>query len=510
MRLVLTGLLALVAALLPAAPAWAAPGVVTRTGTTLKVDFGNTVSGDSLHVWAQGGSGGTLELTSNAPGGAMTDMAASCAAFSANRVDCDVAGATKLVVELGPGEDFTEFQVYEVPVDVEVYGEDGSDSQLWGTGRDDLIDGGPGDDGLDGFFGDDTLRGGTGDDFLDGGAETDDINGGTGFDTVDFSGPGTAGVVVVLDDLPGDGQPGELDNIHSDVEDIFGTPDPDRLTGGPGNNILGGGSGDDEIDGAGGADRIDGDDGNDTITSRDGLAELIDCGDGVDTVIADSVDVTDGCENEMRSPEQQTDLDGDGAARPLDCNDGNAGIRPGAADVPDDGVDQNCDGADATDLDRDRDGFPRPLDCDDANARAHPGARERRGNRVDEDCNGRAEPFALVTNSVPNAWITQGATTRNLRLGVRDVRKGMTVQLRCRGGGCPLAKKTRKIKRRDRLLNLHPLLAGAALRPGAVIELRIMRRGAIGKVVRYSVRSGAVPQSRVLCLPPGKKRAREC
>src|SRR5687768_3725812 len=156
MRSLLTGSLALIAALLLCATASAAPGLVTRTGTTIKVDFQNAVSGDSLHVWAEGGSSGTLELTSNAPGGAMTDLAANCVTFSANRVDCTVSGAEKLVVELGPGEDFTEFQVYEVPVDVEVYGEDGSDSQLWGTGRDDLIEGGPGDDELDGFFGDDT------------------------------------------------------------------------------------------------------------------------------------------------------------------------------------------------------------------------------------------------------------------------------------------------------------------------------------------------------------------
>ena len=100
--------------------------------------------------------------------------------------------------------------------------------------------------------------------------------------------------------------------------------------------------------------------------------------------------------------------------------------------------------------------------------------------------------------------------TRNLQLGVRDVRRNMTIELRCRGGGCPFAKKTRRVKKRTRLLNLHPLLAGAALRPGAVLELRIRRPQAIGKVVRYSVRSGAVPRSRALCLPPGTRKPREC
>ena len=112
------------------------------------------------------------------------------------------------------------------------------------------------------------------------------------------------------------------------------------------------------IDGGGGADVIRAGDDNDAVTSRDGLAELIDCGDGNDTLVADDIDVTDGCESEQRSSLLQTDLDGDGAARPVDCNDGDAAIRPGAVDALDDGIDQNCDGADATDPDRDRDGVP--------------------------------------------------------------------------------------------------------------------------------------------------------
>jgi hypothetical protein len=439
----------------------------------------------------------------------MTDSATGCDANGARQVDCDVGDAALLLVELGPGDDFTEFLVTSLPVEVEIHGEGGADPQLWGSPRDDRIFGGTGDDDLSGGGGDDMLDGETGDDELAGQAESDDVHGGPGFDHVDFTGAPLT-VSVSLDDLGGDGPAGDDDNVHSDVEDVTGTSGDDVIRGSAAGNDLRGLAGDDTIDGGAGADIFDAGDGNDTLTSLDGLAELVDCGDGSDTVTADDIDVTDGCETEHRSSLLQTDVDADGAARPADCNDGNASIRPGAADVPDDGIDQDCTGADATDLDRDDDGFPRPLDCDDGNARAHPGARERRGNRADENCNGRAEPLRVLTNGVPNLWSTQGAATRNLALGVRDVRKRMRIELRCRGGGCPFARRVKRIRARTRLLDLHPLLAGATLRPGATVELRITEPRTIGKVVRYAIRDGAPPIGRPLCLPPRAKRARPC
>ena len=73
-----------------------------------------------------------------------------------------------------------------------------------------------------------------------------------------------------------------------------------------------------------------------------------------------------------------------------------ANIFPGAPEVFDNGVDENCDGRDNPNLDRDRDGFPQPADCDDGNAKIHPGAREIRGNKVDENCDRRAAPFAQL------------------------------------------------------------------------------------------------------------------
>jgi hypothetical protein len=90
------------------------------------------------------------------------------------------------------------------------------------------------------------------------------------------------------------------------------------------------------------------------------------------------------------------DVDGDGTRTSLDRNDANPAVRPGATEVPENGVGEDCDGADAVILDRDRDGVPRPQDCDDTRADVRPGTREVFGNKVDENCDGRAEPFPTL------------------------------------------------------------------------------------------------------------------
>ena len=62
---------------------------------------------------------------------------------------------------------------------------------------------------------------------------------------------------------------------------------------------------------------------------------------------------------------QSTDLDGDGfddiAAGGTDCDDTDASIFPGATEIPDDGIDQDCDGSDLI-VDADGDGIADDID----------------------------------------------------------------------------------------------------------------------------------------------------
>jgi MYXO-CTERM domain-containing protein len=75
-----------------------------------------------------------------------------------------------------------------------------------------------------------------------------------------------------------------------------------------------------------------------------------------------------------------------------DCDDNDAGVHPGAVEVPHDGIDQDCDGADVIDQDGDgHQGGPQPQDCDDNDDTIHPDAIEDCGDKVDNDCDGLAD-----------------------------------------------------------------------------------------------------------------------
>ncbi|MES2588167.1 MAG: C25 family cysteine peptidase [Bacteroidota bacterium] len=81
------------------------------------------------------------------------------------------------------------------------------------------------------------------------------------------------------------------------------------------------------------------------------------------------------------------DVDGDGFINTVDCNDNNASIHSGAIEIANNGIDEDCSGADLI-TDIDGDGFLGSNDCNENDATIHPGATEIANNGVDEDCNG--------------------------------------------------------------------------------------------------------------------------
>ncbi len=174
------------------------------------------------------------------------------------------------------------------------------DAIITGTDGNDTLQGTAAGESIYARGGNDAIDGGAGDDELDGGTGADVLNGGPGSDAVSYS--GSAQIVVTLDRTANDGIAGEGDNVGSDVEDIFGSDGPDKLTGGPAANTIDGGAGDDRLTGGAGEDALFAGEGEDVVEARDGSVDRIDCGPGRDVATVDSNDTTNGCERLLRPP----------------------------------------------------------------------------------------------------------------------------------------------------------------------------------------------------------------
>ncbi len=166
------------------------------------------------------------------------------------------------------------------------------------------------------------------------------------------------------------------------------------------------------------------------------VSDNTDCNDSDATIHPGGSEVCDGVDNDcdgdiddgLTTTTYYRDDDGDGFGDPdpekttqacsapsgyvsdnTDCNDSDVAIHPGASEVCDDDVDNNCDGEidETTTYYRDDDGdgygdsgnttqscfapsgyVADNTDCDDSNAAIHPGVVDYCGDGIDKDCSG--------------------------------------------------------------------------------------------------------------------------
>jgi IgGFc binding protein/Putative metal-binding motif len=131
------------------------------------------------------------------------------------------------------------------------------------------------------------------------------------------------------------------------------------------------------------------DDDGDGFSENDG-----DCNDNDPNVHPDAEEVcNDGIDNNCNGAQDDSEVDGDGDGfGPClgDCDDDDPTINPAAPEVDGDNIDNNCDGI--VDADFDSDGFTEADgDCDDANPDVNPGETELCNDGLDNDCNGFAD-----------------------------------------------------------------------------------------------------------------------
>jgi hypothetical protein len=119
------------------------------------------------------------------------------------------------------------------------------------------------------------------------------------------------------------------------------------------------------------------------------------------------------------------ELPQDYVTRDGDCDDGDPESYPGATELPFDGVDQDCDGADSRD--GDGDGDPVDTDCDDTDPTRASTFYELCDTLVDEDCDGVVDEdcqyFGGYASGAPDVrldgiwideWYNRGETARKV------------------------------------------------------------------------------------------------
>jgi Ca2+-binding RTX toxin-like protein len=246
---------------------------------------------NNLFLNGDAGEDNDVDITENGANLILNDTegltaGAGCIQINVERASCPLAAFGNAYVFVDNGTNKVEATT-DHPLHIDGFSGTSNNFRATGAGPISLVGGsGPdklrtswSDDDLNGMGGNDDLESGSGDDELNGGSEDDiltpgsgddEINGGSGLDSVDYS-TRIAPLDITIDNNKNDGSAGELDNVHLDVERVYGGSAGDDITGSNNRDLIQAGPGLDTVNGGGGDDELFGENGNDELHGGSGV-----------------------------------------------------------------------------------------------------------------------------------------------------------------------------------------------------------------------------------------------
>ncbi|WP_211339899.1 MopE-related protein [Solirubrobacter pauli] len=166
-------------------------------------------------------------------------------------------------------------------------------------------------------------------------------------------------------------------------------------------------------------------------------------------------------------------------------------------------------------IDADGDGFTAGQDCNDNNRNIRPGAAEIKGNNIDENCDGVAEPFPTLASGVLHNWsYTKRGTTFTLRTLkiTQQFPKGWKVTIKCSGKKCPFRSKTlkaSKVKKAASSVIASLTKKQRRFRVGQTVEIWVSAPSFNTKVARITLKRGKQPAIVPYCVLPGSTKVQK-